>query len=533
MNGATRDDSSAHTLSPLNRTEPAAIDGETTRKHIRGSGLLLGGRMISLGLNLVTQVIIARYLSKDDFGRFAYALAAVSLGSNIVSLGLDKSAKRFVAIYHEGRDFARLFGTILLSIATILALGLVLFLAVIGFQDGLANYVVGDQASVSLLMILIALAPMEALNRLCEGLAASFAGARAIFFRLHLLGPALRLTVIGLLAAADGTVYVLATGYLLTGVFGAAAYFAYLMHLFRKMGLWRDLRAQRAVVPAREIYGFSLPLLSTDAATAARRFLAVFALGFFYGPATVAMFRVVIPLARLNSVVFETFHHLYVPLAARLFARHDHDRINHLYWLSALWITVLSFPVFLVTMVLAEPFTVLLVGEQYRESASVLAWLSLGLFFNAILGFNTLTLKIFGDVRNIVRNDMLATAAAVALYFAVIPSYGALGAAVANCACLVFHNLLNQVSLLRISGVTFFPPRYFSLYAAMLALTGLLYGVQLIWAPPIYVGLVLVAAASGLVLMYARETLEVEATFPELGRWPVVRRLFGFSNAIS
>jgi O-antigen/teichoic acid export membrane protein len=421
----------------------------------------------------------------------------------------------------------------LLSVATILALGLVLLLAVVGFQDALSDYVMGDRATVVLLMILVALAPMEALNRLCEGLAASFVGARAIFLRRHLLGPSLRLTVIVLLASAGSSVYLLAAGYLLTGVFGAAAYFAYLVHLFHSIGLWTQLRAQPAVIPLREVYGFSLPLLSTDAATAARRFLAVLALGFFYSPAVVAMFRVVFPLARLNSVVFETFHHLYVPLAARLYARHDHDRINHLYWLSALWITVLSFPVFLVTTVLAEPFTVLLVGEQYRESAGVLAWLSLGLFFNAILGFNTLTLKIFGDVRNIVRNDMLATVVSVALYVAVIPSYGALGAAVANCACLIFHNLLNQVSLLRISGVTFFPPRYFTLYAAMLALGGLLFGVQSIWAPPIYVGLVLVAAVSGLVLLFARETLEVEATFPELGRLPLVRRLLGFSSATS
>ena len=515
------------------RPELSNLDGHATRKHIRGSGLLLGGRMVSLGLNLLTQIIIARHLTKDEFGSFAYALAAVSLGTILVSLGLDKSARRFLAVYHEQRDFARLFGTILLSVGTMLALGLLLVAATFGFRTALASEVVGDQRSVAILMILIALAPVEGLNRVCEGLAAVFAGPRAIFFRRQLAGPFLRMATVALLAAMDASVYLFAVGHLLTGVIGTTAYAIYLLNLFRRLGLWRQFRAQPAIIPAREVFGFTLPLLSTDMANAVRRFLAVFALGFFYAPAAVAVFRVVLPLAGLNTVVFETFQLLYVPLASRLYVRQDHERINHVYWLSALWITVLSFPILLLTLVLAEPFTVLLVGAQYRESAGVLAWLSLGFFFNAILGFNTLTLRVFGDVRNIVRNDLLATIAAVVLYLALIPPFGALGAAAASCAVLVFHNVLNQISLLRISGITFFPPRYLSLYAAMAVLTALLCGVQWIWSPPIYVGLTLVASASALVLLYARETLEVETMFPELGRWPLFRWVFGFSNAVS
>jgi len=532
MSSTTREYPGAAKGAGLVRTEFAAGERQTTRRHIRGSGLLLMGRMISLGLNLATQVVTARYLTKDDFGSFAYALAAIALGASVVSLGLDKSAKRFVAIYHEQRDFARLFGTILLSVGTMLAIGLVLVAAVIGLQAVLTNNVVGNRLSVSLLVILIALAPVEALNRLCDGLATAFAGARAIFFRRHVAGPGLRLGVVIFLVTTHGSVYFLAIGYLITGVLGTAFYFAYLVNLLGRMGVLREFRSRRRIIPAREILGFSLPLLSSDVAATARSFLGVYFLGWFYAPAAVAVFRVVIPLAGLNKVVFETFQILYVSLASRLYARNDVRGIDHLYWCSALWITVLTFPLFLVTLVLAEPFTVLLVGPQYREAAGVLAWLSAGFFFNAVLGFNTLTLKVFGDVRNIVRNDLLATVAAVALYLALIPRYGALGAAIANCAVLIVHNVLNQISLLRISGITFFPARYFSLYGAMLVLTVILCGVQWIWAPPIYIGLVLVAAASALVLFYARESLEVEAMFPELGRWPLVRRVFRFSDGV-
>ncbi len=534
MNGAMHEVAGDSPTLILTAVEPA-IDGggDTTRKHIRGSGLLLVGRTISLGLNLVTQIVTARYLAKDDFGAFAYGLAAVTLGASFVSLGLDKSARRFVAIYHERRDFSRLLGTIVLSVGTIVGLGLALVLTILGLHDVLAGQVIGDRRSVAMLMILIALAPVEALNRFCDGLATTFAGAGAIFVRRHVTGPALRLAVVLFLVSVQGSVYFLAIGYLLTGVIGAALYSAYLVTLLKRIGLLQELRSHRRLIPAREILGFSLPLLSCDVAAAVRSFLAVCFLGWFYAPAAVAVFRVVVPLAGLNKVVFETFQILYMSLASRLFARQDSAGIDHLYWRSSLWITVLTFPVFLVTLVLAEPFTVLLLGEQYRESAGVLAWLSAGFFFNAVLGFNTLTLKVFGDVRNIVRNDVLATAAAAGLYLWLIPLYGAIGAAITHCAVLVLHNVLNQAALLRVSGITFFPARYVSLYAAMLALTAILLAVQWFWAVPLYAGIALVAAASGVLVLYARETLEVETMFPELTRWPLVRRVFGFSNGVS
>jgi len=78
---------------------PAVLSGgEATRRQIRGSSLLLGGRMLSLAVNFATQVLIVRYLSKADFGAFAYGLSIVSLGEALAVLGLDKAIARFLPI---------------------------------------------------------------------------------------------------------------------------------------------------------------------------------------------------------------------------------------------------------------------------------------------------------------------------------------------------------------------------------------------------------------------------------------------------
>jgi O-antigen/teichoic acid export membrane protein len=78
---------------------------EATRKQIRGSSLLLGGRFISLGINFAIQIMIVRYLSKADYGAWAYVISLVSLGVSVATFGLDRSITRFIPIYDEEKAY--------------------------------------------------------------------------------------------------------------------------------------------------------------------------------------------------------------------------------------------------------------------------------------------------------------------------------------------------------------------------------------------------------------------------------------------
>ena len=62
---------------------------ETTRQ-IRGSSLLLTGRMLSMAINFVVQILIVRNLSETEYGAFAYALSIVAFGQTIITFGLDR-----------------------------------------------------------------------------------------------------------------------------------------------------------------------------------------------------------------------------------------------------------------------------------------------------------------------------------------------------------------------------------------------------------------------------------------------------------
>jgi O-antigen/teichoic acid export membrane protein len=64
------------------RDDPAIETNQAAKKHLRGSTLLLAGRLISMAANFVIQIMIVRYLSKNDYGAFAYGLSIVSLGNH-------------------------------------------------------------------------------------------------------------------------------------------------------------------------------------------------------------------------------------------------------------------------------------------------------------------------------------------------------------------------------------------------------------------------------------------------------------------
>ncbi len=510
----------------------------TTSRQIRGSSLLLIGRSLSMAVNFVIQILIVRYLTKADYGAFAYVLSTfVLVGQSVATFGLDRALTRFVPIYHERGDYNKLFGTIIMVIGTIAALGAVIVAGVFAFQSWIGQALIGDQEGdrqliMSLLLIMIGLAPIQAIDDLIAAMFAIFASPRSIFFRKYVLAPGLKLLVVLLLIVSQSDVFFLAQGYLAATALGVLIYGTVLVRVLQKQGLFQHFNLKTSEVPARELFAFTIPLLTSDLVYVVMNSSDGILLEHFHNVTEVAAFRVVQPAAVLNQFVLASFTLLFTPAAARMFARDDREGINTLYWQTAIWIAIISFPVFALTFSLAHPLTVLLYGQRYEQSWIILALLSFGYYFNAALGFNGLTLKVYGKLRYIVVINIIAALVNIAINLLLIPTYGALGAACGTCGTMFLHNILKQAGLGFGTGIKLFEQRYLKIYVSIvIAAIGLL-AAQLVlgqvaggWSG--YIGFVLAVGISLLVLMLNRRSLNVGQTFPELLRFPLARRLFG------
>ena len=519
---------SADGPAPTPGSEPIPGTGPahgTARRLLRQSTLLLVGRILSKLANFATQVLIVRYLSQSAYGGFAYALSVATVLQNVVALGLDRSIVRFLPIYQARRDTARLYGVIAMAVIVILSTGLLAAAVLYGFQSAFGHYVPNRATTLPLLLILVFLAPLQSLDDLLVGMFAVFAKARSIFVRRFLLAPVLRLAVAAAMVAGKGDVLLLATGYVASSLFGVILYAFLLVRVLRQEGLLEPMPIRELRLPWKEVLGFTLPLLTTDLTYAAMTTWSVLLLGHRWGTAGVASLTAVLPTARMNELVMNTFGILYVPLAARMFAERDRLGVNDLYWRTAIWIAILTFPVFALTFSLAEPLTVLLFGARYASSAPILAVLALGYYVNAATGLNGLTLKVFGKVRALVLLNVATILCSVLLSLFLIPRWGALGAAAGITVSLFVHNGLKQLGLKLGTGVRLFAPEYFRVYAWIVSCALGLFALDWFVSPPIAVTLGVGALASWFLVRVSAGMLELETTFPEALRWPGMKFL--------
>ena len=507
-------------------TIPTPTEQDATRKQIRGSSLFLAGRFLSMGINFSAQVLMIRYLATSEYGALAYALAVVAFFQPFATLGLHEAVSRFVPIYQENREFPKMLGTILLSIGTVFSTGLLIIVAIWSGPALLTHFMTYERLPRHLLSILIMVVPLDAADELFNSLFASFAGTRAIFFRKYILGPSLKLGAVLLLIGLKSTVIFVAYGYVLASAAGIAIYSWMLVRLLREQHLLEQLRSSPLKVPAREILAFVLPGLSSSLVTVAIHSVNIFILGYLHTMTEVAYYRAVVPVAQLNGVVMASFTLLYIPAAARLLAKSDYQGINKLYWQTAAWMSVMSFPVFALTFSFAQPLTEFLYGARYARSGPILALLALGSYTNVALGFNLQTLKVLERLRYIIVVSLVATIVDVGLNVLLVPGHGALGAAIGTAATLIIYNLLMQVGLLPASKFSAFDRRYLLVYLSIALGAGGLFFVQSFRPMSLYLAVLLVACMSFLVFSVTKKKLRIAETFPELLKVPLMRLIF-------
>jgi O-antigen/teichoic acid export membrane protein len=509
-------------------TGPARAGAPTTaRAQVRGSSLLLIGRGVTLVVNFLVQVIIVRALSETEYGAFAYALSIADIGQTLATFGLDRTISRFLAIDDERGRMDRVFGTILFVTAVTTAIGVLVVVAVLLAGPVVAGPMTGVPDAQLLIGTLVLLAPIQALDGVLTNLLSVYASPRAIFVRRFVLAPALRLGVVAVLVILNAGVVFLAAGYVAAGAIGLAIYAAILVRIFHTRGMLGQFRLRSIQIPVVELLAFTIPLLTTDLVYVVLNTSDAILLGIFGGPDQVARFRVVLPAAGLNQVVFQAFTLLYVPAASRLFARRDRAGIRDLYWQTAVWMAVISFPLFALTFSLAGPLTTALYEQRYADSAPYLAMLSFGYYVNTALGFNGLTLRVYGELRYIVLINLAAAALNVALNVALIPVLGPLGAAIGTMTTLLVHNALKQAGLRLGTGIDLFERRYLRVYLSIGGVAAALLATDAVLRTGIVVSLVLAGIASAVVFLLNRNELRIASTFPEVLRLPFGRRLFG------
>jgi O-antigen/teichoic acid export membrane protein len=128
------------------------------------------------------------------------------------------------------------------------------------------------------------------------------------------------------------------------------------------------------------------------------------------------------------------------------------------------------------------------------------------------------TLRIYGRLRYTVVIDFVSVLINLGLSLLLIPRFGALGAAVATSGTLIVYNILNHIGLKFATPINLLQWRSLRVYASAILGTLVLTILQTWLSLPIYLGVILAGLISLFVLLFNRDVLKIEQTFPELLR---------------
>ncbi len=529
-------------------------DKEHAVRQVRGSSVLLFGRVISLSVNLLLQLLLVRYLTKDAFGSFAFAWASVEFWVFVATLGLNKALARYVPVYQEVGDWERLRRAVLWTLMTVLAMGLVLIGGVLASERWLESHGWVDPLSLRLLRILVFLAPLDALGYVFQDLFVAFEDITAVFVRRYVLAPGLRLAAVVGVMLAGGDAEWMAAGYVAGGVIGLVLY----LWLFRR--LWTEKMSPKGGISAaasttvgetpgtaeesgprretgaghpsltsvpglRELYRFGVAVLTSQLGGMFRMTAVVYLLQILRNNEEVGDYRAVLPFARLNLMVLENFTVAFVPAVARLLVRRDESMIGRLVDTSSAWVTALTFPVFLASCVFSQSLSRILLGEAYADAWPIMTILAIGYLCESLLGFAPQVLRAYAKLRPVLYADLTALFVNTVLVFLLVPAWGATGAALSVAISSIVASIAMMFAARRVNRSACrwrtVAVMLASISAVAIPVAALIAFVQ----PPLAVQILIAIVTCLAFIGIFRRRLTVDDVFPELRKIPLVNWL--------
>jgi O-antigen/teichoic acid export membrane protein len=179
-----------------------------------------------------------------------------------------------------------------------------------------------------------------------------------------------------------------------------------------------------------KLFQLAAPLFVTGVMVAVAGYGDTLVLGAFHY-AQVGTYTASLTFARLVQVGISAASYIFLPVASAFLARGDRRAVRLTYVTVTKWLTVVSLPLFVVFVFLPSSSLRFVYGPNYASIILPLQVVVTGAFLYTILGPASMAQVAAGQARLVAINSIVAGAADVVVALALVPAYGAVGAAVA------------------------------------------------------------------------------------------------------
>ncbi|MFC7385006.1 lipopolysaccharide biosynthesis protein [Sphaerisporangium rhizosphaerae] len=240
-----------------------------------------------------------------------------------------------------------------------------------------------------------------------------------------------------------------------TGWLLAAAWAAPALPVLALSAFWLRRRMPTGpYVPraARAFWRYTGPRAVGGAAQAVFQRLDVVVVAVLAGPAQAALYTAATRFKVVGQLVNQGFAQAAQPRLVRAMAEGDLPLARRLYQMTTMWLVLLTWPVWLGYAVLA-PWLLRAFGDGYPDGAAVAVVLAATMMLATACGMADVMLIAAGHTAASTANILSAIAVTVALDVALVPSHGALGAALGWSGGMFAKNLMPLVKIARLYGL--------------------------------------------------------------------------------
>jgi O-antigen/teichoic acid export membrane protein len=421
----------ARAVEALAGTDASTGDVKALRSVVLGTVGTVSLNAVTVAVNFLLAVVLARTLGTAGYGAYAVALAWAMFLSVPASLGITPLVVRHVAAYVEREEWGLLRGvirrtnqTVAAAAATVVAVAALVGLALRDSRPELVEpFLIG-----LLLVPVIALTGMR--QAAVQGL------HRVVLARLPetvlLPGTFLLLALAGSqLLGSDFT----ASWAIALNVAAAAFAFAVGAASLR-WALPSQVRRSAPAYEHRDWVRSAVPLLALALLFAVKGQIGTILLGAFDSAQSAGMFNVAVRASTFTGFLFLAASYALYPNVARLWTVDDPAAIQRLLTRAVRVVSIFSICVALVFFLFA-PQILRVFGGEFAEADLALRILVLGELVKVLMGFGGLALVMTSEERAMAWGTGVGVALNVVLALVLIPLWGLNGAAVASAVSAV------------------------------------------------------------------------------------------------
>lgn len=180
-----------------------------------------------------------------------------------------------------------------------------------------------------------------------------------------------------------------------------------------------------------------------------------FILSAFQGPVQVAVYNAAKVFTRVFDMVTQVVQMFVLPGASRFASRGEFQSLKDMVEKSIAFLTIMMVPVFIVLLVLAPFIVDIIYTGRYSESAQILQIFSALSILVPLMAVASNTLMGLGQARLSFVLSMQFLVASAVIYAALIPLFGAVGAAIGYVLASLFLAWRSSVLMVRFVPTTF------------------------------------------------------------------------------